>query len=60
MPQSGAGFVTRFRASSSFLARYEMHQVGDQQHREYWITAEEPAEFNRAIVGSIEVTRSFP
>jgi hypothetical protein len=60
VPQSGAGFVTRFQVPSSFLARYQVHQVGDRHHREYWIPAEELAEFNRAIVGSIEVTRRFP
>ena len=60
VPQSGAGFVTRFRVRSSFLARYELHQVGDRHHREYWIPAQELVEFNRAIVGSIEVTRSLP
>lgn len=35
VPQSEAGFVTRFRVRSAFLARYEVHQVGDRHHREY-------------------------
>lgn len=60
LPQSGAGFVTRFRVRSSFLSLYRVHQVGDRHLREYWIAAEELAEFNRVIVGSIEVTRRFP
>ena len=60
VPQTGAGFVTRFQVRSSFLSLYTVHQVGDRHHREYWIPAEELAEFNRAIVGSIEVTRRFP
>ncbi|MGA9114674.1 MAG: ADP-ribosylation/crystallin J1 [Candidatus Dormiibacterota bacterium] len=60
VPQSGAGFVTRFRVRSEFLPLYKVHQVGDRHHREYWIPAEELAEFNRAIVGAIEVTRRFP
>ncbi len=60
VPQSGAGFVTRFRVRSSFLSSYAVHQVGGRHHREYWIPAGELAEFNRAIVGSIEVTRRFP
>ena len=45
---------------SSFLDRHQVHQVGDRHHREYWIPAEELAEFDSAIVGSIEVTRRFP
>jgi hypothetical protein len=60
LPQSGAGFVTRFRVRSSLLSLYKVHQVGDRHHREYWIPAAELAEFNRAIAGSIEVTRRFP
>ena len=60
VPQSGAGFVTRFQVRSSFLSLYEVHQVGDRHHREYWIPAGDLAEFNQAIVGSIEVTRGFP
>jgi hypothetical protein len=60
LPQSGAGFVTRFRVRSSFLSLYGVPQEGDRHHPEYWIPAEELAEFNRALVGSIEVTRRFP
>ena len=30
---------------SSFLDRHQVHQVGDRHHREYWIPAEELAEF---------------
>jgi hypothetical protein len=60
VPESGAGFVTRFRVSASFLARYEVHQAGDRHHREYWIPAEEVGDCNRSIVGVIEITRRFP
>jgi hypothetical protein len=60
VPQTGAGFITRFRVRASFLSLFKMHKVGDRHHSEYWIPAEELAEFNRAIVGSIEVTRRFP
>jgi hypothetical protein len=33
---------------------------GDRHHREYWNPAVELAAFNRAVVGSIEVTRRLP
>jgi hypothetical protein len=58
--QSGnAGFVLRFRARKEYLGRYSVHQVGSKLHREYWIPAEDLAEFNRNIVGKIEVVEEF-
>jgi hypothetical protein len=60
VPQSGVGFVTRFRIRESFLAPYEVHQVGGRGHRQYWIPASDLPVFNRALVGRIEVIRSFP
>jgi hypothetical protein len=56
---SGAGFVTRFQVQAEFIDRYQVQEAGGQQHKEYWIPAEELAEFNRAIVGSIEVIAEF-
>lgn len=60
VPTAGAGFVTRFRVLQSFLDHYQVQVVGGQACTEYWIPAEELDAFNRAIVGSIEVVRSFP
>ena len=55
----GAGYVLRFHVRSDFLGRYDVHQVGSKLHREYWIPAEDLAEFNRNIVGRIEVVGEF-
>jgi hypothetical protein len=41
------------------LERYEVQQVGGRDHLEYWIPAEDLDEFNRHIVGPIEVIHSF-
>jgi hypothetical protein len=60
VPSSGAGFVTRFEVQKSFLDRYEVQDAGGRAHREYWIPAEDLEAFNAAIVGKIEVVRSFP
>ena len=49
------GMVTRFHVRKSFLRRYEVHTVGGNEHQEYWIPAEELIEFNRNIIGLIEV-----
>lgn len=60
VPASGAGYVTRFEIRQSFLAGYEIQQAGGRAHLEYWIPADTLDDFNAAIVGSIEVVRSFP
>ena len=57
---SGAGFVTRFAVKASFLVRYTVQKVGGALHTEYWIPAEDLAEFNAHIVGLIEVIEQFP
>jgi hypothetical protein len=54
-----AGFVTRFQVDSEFLDRYQIHCVGGRLHEEYWIPAEDLAEFNRHLVGPIEVIAEF-
>ncbi len=56
---SGAGYVTRFRVNTEFLSRYPVQTVGGIVHQEYWIPAEELAEFNRNIIGKIEVIAEF-
>lgn len=49
------GYVTRFEVDDSFLAKYEVQTVGRSYHQEYWIPAEDLPEFNRHILGKIEV-----
>jgi hypothetical protein len=53
------GYVTRFAVRKDYIARHEVHTVGRSIHQEYWIPAEELAEFNRNIVGSIEVIGEY-
>jgi len=57
---SGSGFVTRFDVRRDFLPGYSVQEAGGSAHREYWIPAEDLDAFNAAIVGRIEVVRSFP
>ena len=56
----GKGFVTRFAVRSDFLRQYEVQEAGGRAHREYWIPAEDLPAFNAAIVGAIEVVKTFP
>lgn len=53
------GYVTRFQVRTEFLSRYEVHTVGSSIHQEYWIPAEDLGDFNRNIVGKIEVIAEF-
>ena len=60
VPADGEGYVTRFAVRADFLARYDVQEAGGRAHREYWIPAEDLPAFNAAIVGAIEVVKTFP
>jgi len=51
----GTGYVLRFQVDADFLTGYEVHTVGASVHQEYWIPAEDLEEFNRHLVGPIEM-----
>lgn len=53
------GYVLRFSVPSDYAGRYPAHQVGGRIHSELWVPAEELAEFNAQIVGTIEVLHEF-
>jgi hypothetical protein len=55
----GTGYVLRVQIDAEFLSRYPVQTVGAAIHQEYWIPAEELAEFNRHLIGLIEVVSSF-
>lgn len=58
-PTIGGGFVTRFLVRTEYLSQFDVKTVGSAIHKEYWIPAEELAEFNRNIIGKIEVIAEF-
>lgn len=53
------GYVTKFEVTKGFLDEYERQLVGGSEHEEYWIPAEDLAEFNSNIVGLIQVIAEF-
>jgi hypothetical protein len=59
VPDSGAGYVTRFALRKDFANRYPVQKVGSSIHQELWIPAEDLAEMNRNIIGLIEVIAGF-
>jgi hypothetical protein len=60
VPASGAGYVTRFKVSGTFLEQYEVKEAGGRSHLEYWRPAEDLDAFNAAIIGLIEIVHTFP
>jgi hypothetical protein len=54
------GYVLRFAVRTEFISRYPIRQVGDALHQELWVPAAELPEFNRNIVGDIEVVARYP
>jgi hypothetical protein len=59
-PEIGSGYVTRFRVRTDYLNKFSLQTAGSAVHKEYWIPAEELPEFNRNIIGKIEVIHKFP
>jgi hypothetical protein len=55
----GIGYVVRFEVETEHLARYPVQIAGSRVHKEYWIPAEDLDEFNRHIVGQIELLHRF-
>jgi hypothetical protein len=49
------GYVTAFYVENSYRERDEVHDVGGRESQEYWIPADDLDEFNRHIVGPIEI-----
>lgn len=53
------GFVTGFSVETEYAAKYPTQIVGGREHEELWVPAEELEEFNRRIVGLIEILDVF-
>ncbi|HVG92569.1 MAG TPA: hypothetical protein VNB54_13835 [Alphaproteobacteria bacterium] len=53
------GYVLEFEVDSEYLRRFDVHKAGTSKHLEYWIPAEELAEFNLHIRGEIRVISKF-
>jgi len=51
----GDGFVLEFDIKKEYLDKFEIHNVGDKYHDEYWIPSEKLEEFNNNIIGIIRL-----
>jgi len=59
VPYYGVGYVVHFAVDSDYIQQFAVQNVGDAQHNELWVPAEQLTEFNQHIQGLIEVTASF-
>src|SRR6476469_9850426 len=53
------GYVLEFEVETEYLRRFDIRKAGSSRHLEYWVPAEELAEFNRHIEGQIRVIANF-
>jgi hypothetical protein len=53
------GYVLRFSVLREYLDQFQVQKVGGATALEYWIPAEDLAEFNQSIVGAIEVIGQY-
>jgi len=53
------GYVLRFAVRTEYLADFDVQKVGSASALEYWIPAEQLPEFNRNIVGPIEIVSQY-
>jgi hypothetical protein len=56
---TGFGFVTKFNIDDEYFNTFEIHNVGAKIHNELWVPARQLNEFNKHIIGKIEITKSF-
>ena len=54
-----AGFVTRFAIDAAYAARFERRVVGAREHEELWVPAEDLAELNAKIDGTIAIVAAY-
>lgn len=53
------GYVTCFEVEEAYCSRFEVQTVGASYHQELWVPAQELENFNRHIVGEIQVIAEF-
>ena len=53
------GFITEFEIDDTYISNYELHQVGNKEHIEYWIPSSELPEFNKHIIKNIVISNGF-
>jgi hypothetical protein len=53
------GIITQFNINDEYINRFEKHIVGASICEEFWIPSDELEEFNKNIIGNIEIIKVF-
>lgn len=53
-----AGFVAKFEVNDEFVKKFRVQTVGNRNHQELWVPADQLDEFNDNILGLIAVVES--
>jgi hypothetical protein len=53
------GCVVKFEINDAYISKFDVQTVGARYHQEYWIPAEELEEFNKNIIGTIEIIQTI-
>jgi hypothetical protein len=56
---SFVGHVLMFEVNAEYIRQFEIHNVGGHIHDELWIPSSELAEFNKNILGEVQLVESF-
>ena len=54
-----SGYIKEFTISDDYMKNYEIKQVGDRTHLEYWIPAKDMRKFNSSLTSKIKITNAF-
>lgn len=53
------GYVLKFEVDDTYISQFKVQTVGKSYHQELWIPAEELENFNKFIIGKIEIVKIF-
>jgi hypothetical protein len=53
------GYVLKFEIDDTYVSKFQVQTVGNSYHQELWIPSEELENFNKHIIGQIEVIKEF-
>ena len=54
-----SGYILEFTISDDYISNYEIKQVGDRTHLEYWIPAKDTKKFNNSLTSKIKIINAF-
>ncbi len=53
------GYVLEFDVNDAYISKYKPETVGNRNHKELWIPAEELETFNESIIGFIRIVKAY-